>query len=235
MVFHPKRNHNLEARAHSHPTNVPPDFEQTADINRIIKLARTTPMALPSQKFTHNVMQHLSESGIRPRRTSYVSSLRSQSKMFLKRLIVPASTLELASCFFLAGFFYLVMGLSLYLGIYSLSPGTSTISWLKYQPIIALFIAFSFIIVGYILLKNTRLAFRIANLSIFCYILIVVINSVHAHGGPDIHMSHTAVRNVFVGSILMGIFLAMILYNFRRLSSLAYKDPFDPEGSCSDN
>ena len=148
---------------------------------------------------------------------------------------MPASVLELASCFFLTGFFYLVLGLSLYLGIYSLGLGSSTIDWLKYQPIIAFFIAFSFITVGFILLKKTRLAFRIANLSIFCYILLAIINSVQAYAGLGNHMSYTAVHSVSAGSIIMGIFLAMTLNNFQRLSSLPPKDPFDAEGSCTGN
>ena len=235
MVFHPNRNHKFVAKFLLHSTNVPPGFEQAADIKRIIELARTTPMELPSQKFTQNVMQHLSENDISPRRTSYIFSLNSRSRRSLKRLIMPASVLELASCFFLAGFFYLVMGLSLYLGVYSLGLGSSTINWLKYQPIIAFFIAFSFITVGFILLKKTRLAFRIANLSIFCYILLAIINSVQAHAGLGNHMSYTAVHSVSAGSIIMGIFLAMTLNNFQRLSSLPPKDQLDAEGSCTGN
>ena len=148
---------------------------------------------------------------------------------------MPASVLELASCFFLAGFFYLVMGLSLYLGVYPLHLGSTAINWLKYQPIIALLIAFSFITVGYILLKKTRLAFRIANFSIFCYILLAIINSVQAHAGLGGHMSYTAVHSVLLGSIIMGIFLAITLNNFQRLSSLPPKDPIDPVVSCAGN
>ena len=235
MVFHPKSNRKLEAKSHSHPTNVPPDFEQAEVIRRIVKLARTTPMDLPTHNFTHNVMQRLTENCINPSRTSDIFSLKFRAKMSLKHLIMPASALELASCFFLAGFFYLVMGLSLYLGVHSLGLGSSTINWLKYQPIIALLIAFSFISVGYILLKKIRFAFRIANLSIFCYILLAIINSIQAHAGLGHHMSYLAVHSVLVGTIIMGIFLAITLNNFQYQSLIHPKDLNDPKGSSTGN
>ena len=235
MVFHTPKKNNVTATSRSHPTSVPPDFEQAASIKRIIKMARTTPMDKPSQNFTQNVMQRLSGNSFGPSRLPDTLFLKFRSQMLLKRLMMPASVLELASCFFLTGFFYLVMGLSVFLGVYALDLDSSSIRWLKYQPIIALFIAISFITVGYILLKKTRLAFRIANWAIFCYILLEISNSVMAYSRVSSDTSFSAVLPVLGGTIIMGLFLAMTLNNFQRLSSLPPKDPIDPDGSCAGN
>jgi hypothetical protein len=93
------------------------------------------------------------------------------------------------------------------------------IEWLKYQPIIALFIAKSFITVGYILLKDTQLAFRIAKWSIFCYILLAIGNSVAALGGLSYYLKFRALLSVLGSTIIMGIFLVMAINNHQGLSS----------------
>jgi hypothetical protein len=225
MANPPKKPNEKHLGSIAPPPEMPPEFEQAAAIKSIVDLARTTPLSSPSEYFTHEVMHRLSEDSNRPLRTSDHTAPKSRMKIWPKRLIMPTSMVELASCFFLAGFFYLVMGLSLYFGIQYLDFSTSTTDWIQHQPIIALLMAFCFSTVGYILLKNTRLAFRIANLSIFCYILISIINGVQAHTTFGNHFSFNAVLCALVGSTVMGIFLAVTLHNFKRQS------PFPSNGS----
>ena len=200
-------------------TELPDDFEGMAAFESILSLIESSASVTPPQDFTRKVMQRLSETTTGSRQTSDSPSLSYRLKILIEHLTMPASTIEVATCFFLTGFFYLVLGISLHVGLKSISSATASTGWISYQPHIAILAAIGFAAVGGILLKNNRLAFRIANLAIICYILLSIFNLVQVQAIPASPFSLIGGLCFAAGTIMLGIFLAVTVNNFKRRTS----------------
>lgn len=204
-IPHQEKNHvpNL------HTTELPDDFERTATFEAILTLIKSSAPATPPPDFTRNVMRRLSE-----RNTSRRQSISDRLKVSIGQLTLPATAMEVATCFFLSGFFYLVLGISLHVGLKSLGADPSATGWFYYQPHLAVLIAMGFTTVGFLFWKNNRLAFRIANLTTIFYVLFSIVNSVQAQSISSRPFSISGVLSFSAGTILVGIFLAVTVNNF---------------------
>ena len=213
----PRQNKTLNGR--SHKTEISDDFECSAAFETILTLAGSAANVAPPPDFTRKVMHRLSETGSGARRTSGAASLGDRLKMSFGYLTRPASVVEVATCYFLTGFFYLVLGICFHLGLKSLAAAPSAAGWLYYQPLIAVLTAMGFTTVGFLLLKKNRLAFRIANLATICYILFSIINGIQVQAIPASPLSSIGGLCFSAGSIMIGSFLAVTVNNFQRWPS----------------
>ena len=124
----PRQKKTLNGR--SHKTEISDDFERSAAFETILTLAGSAANVAPPPDFTRKVMHRLSETGTGARRTSGAPSLGDRLKMSFGYLTRPASVVEVATCFFLTGFFYLVLGICFHLGLKSLAVAPSAAGWL---------------------------------------------------------------------------------------------------------
>jgi hypothetical protein len=207
----PRQKKTLNGR--SHKTEISDDFECSAAFETILTLAGSAANVAPPPDFARKVMHRLSETG------SGAPSLSDRLKMSFGYLTRPASLVEVATCYFLTGFFYLVLGICFHLGLKSLAVAPSAAGWLYYQPLIAVLTAMGFTTVGFLLLKKNRLAFRIANLATICYILFSIINGIQVQAIPASPLSSIGGLCFSAGSIMIGSFLAVTVNNFQRWPS----------------
>jgi hypothetical protein len=199
---------------------LPDDFEVAPAFETIRTLAGSSANAAPPQDFTHKVMRRLAEKAIGFRQSLDDQSRKHRLQVSIRNLLIPASAVEIATCFFLTGFFYLVLGIILHFGLKSLAIDSPAAGWIYYQPHIALLTAMGFAAVGVFLLQNNRLAYRIANLAIICYILLSIVNGVQVRINPATPFSFSGVLCFSAGATILGLFLAVAVNNFRRWASL---------------
>ena len=101
----------------SHTTELHKDFSDSLGFESILNLMNSSATVTPPLGFTPKVMHRLSELDIDPRRSSDRNSLNDRLQGAFEYLTSPATAIEMATCFFLSGFFYLVLGISLHLGL----------------------------------------------------------------------------------------------------------------------
>ena len=106
---------------HQEKNNVPPahttellkDYDDSTGFESVLNLVNSSATIAPPPDFTPKVMRRLSELDIDPRRSSDRNSLNDRLQAAIGNLTSPATAMEMATCFFLSGFFYLVLGISL--------------------------------------------------------------------------------------------------------------------------
>ncbi len=204
---------------HGHTTELTDDIESTVAFEFILNLLKSSATVTPPPDFTPKVIQCLSQLNIDPRRSSDRNSLNDRLQDAIGNLTSPATAMEMATCFFLSGFFYLVLGISLHLGLKSLGVNPQATGWIYYQPHLAVLIAMGFSTVGFLFLKNSHRAFRIANLTTIVYILFSIFNSVQVQLISSNPFSISAVLCFSAGTIFVGVFLAVTVNNFKRWAS----------------
>ena len=217
---------------HQEKNNVPPahttellkDYDDSTGFESVLNLVNSSATIAPPPDFTPKVMRRLSELDIDPRRSSDRNFLNDRLQTAIGNLTSPATAIEMATCFFLSGFFYLVLGISLFIGLKSLGANPQATGWIYYQPHLAMLIAMSFSTVGFLFLKNSRRSFRIANLTTIVCILFSIFNCVQVQLISSSFFSLSAVLSFSVGTLFVGIFLAVTVNNFKRWASLSRFD-----------
>ena len=199
--------------------DLPDEFEGTPTFEPILTLVRSLPAVEPPRDFSHKLMRRLSEGNSGLIQAVDGQPLSRRLKDAIQRLTRPTSVLEVATCFFLSGFFYLALSVSLYVGLKSLNTAPTATGWIYYQPYIAVLIAMGFITVGVLLSKKNRLAFRFANSIIIFFIIFSIINGMQIQSIPPSPFSFYGVLCFSAGTIILGIFLAVTLNSGGRWAS----------------
>lgn len=131
----------------------------------------------PPEGFTAKIMVRLPEEKI-PRRKFLFNQLfihaifSTNMKMSFRN---PVTKKECSFYFFLTGFFYLILGLILMLGL-SLSGGLNFPEWLTIQPIVGLLLAAELIILGIAVYKSGESAIRFTRIGIILYAALIILN-----------------------------------------------------------
>ncbi|KQC10675.1 MAG: hypothetical protein APR62_11730 [Smithella sp. SDB] len=150
------------------------EWERFRDLTGIME--NTSPMQ-PSKGFTAKIMARLPEEKV-PRRQLLLKQLFGNSA-FPTNLNIgfsnPVTKTECSFYFLLTGFFYLVLGLILMLGLY-LSGGPRYPEWLTIQPLIGLLLAVELIALGIIVYTNGESAVRFARGGVFIYAILIILN-----------------------------------------------------------
>jgi hypothetical protein len=192
------------------------DFERMADFHAVISLAESTPVPAPPPDFTARVMDRLAKEDFKPHRKTSAPPLGHLLKNWTEQLTIPASTADVAACFFLAGFFYLALGICLHFGMAYWGADPLAVGWLLYQPRMAGLMATGFTVVGFLLLHRRRPAYRTATAWILCYILFSIANGVHLAGTRANPFGFAGTLLFTCGAVFMGIFLALITHSLNR-------------------
>jgi len=181
---------------------------EEAGFQHIIQIMRqTTPVQTPDN-FTERVM------GLLPKHLP--DSWQPNYVRILNALTEATTWTECSLCFFMAGFFYLIMGIVLIPGLKKLGDQMSVANWIMIQPQIALITAFGFLVLGVLLLKKGVAAVRMVHLCTLIYIGLAIMNGIavgKAFGSPSVTVGIPLFMMV---GILMGGFLAVVLQKYHR-------------------
>ncbi len=191
-------------------------FENSAEFKPIITIALKSESVAPSNHFTNHVMSGLPEHAPSIVQQFFPTWIEIQKKINLKSWIEVSDHRECSICFFLAGFFYLILGLFLMSGLSAITDHSSISRWLLLQPQIALVISFSLMLFGIIVLRESLAAIKIARLGIISFIGFSIINSVSIQCSPGNPFHSVGLISFTICSISIGIFLGAMIQKFFR-------------------
>jgi hypothetical protein len=169
------------------------------DYKDIINLMEATPKAPVPDNFTQNVMERItllnfSEKGVESRWAQILS---------------VSNPRECSFCFFITGFFYLIMGIILMLGLRAISSGIEVADWISLQPSLTIGAAIWLLALGLLLILDGRIGIKIAQYGTLLYIFFTVVNGILMR--PYLRVPHADVFVIgFVATgTLMGIMLSL--------------------------
>ncbi|MEA3486300.1 MAG: hypothetical protein U9R20_01435 [Thermodesulfobacteriota bacterium] len=184
----------------------------------ILDIIKEVPPVQPPDDFARKVMNeiHGMESGIWSRIMRAL--MKKRENVFDTEMILrgDATGGQCSFCFFMGGFFYLILGVVLMLGFGKISSGVITAEWVALQPYISFATAIFFGVLGSILLMDGRNPVKVAKLGALMYIAFAVSN------GAVIQMSFGAPSAIIFGftfgiiGVLTGAFLGIMVDGYQR-------------------
>lgn len=206
-------------------------FENSTEFKRIINIAFKSEPVEPSIDFTNRVMSGLSENAPSIVQQLFPTLIGIQKKIDFKSWIEVSDHRECSICFFLAGFFYLILGLFLISGLSTIADHSSISRWLLLQPQIALVISFFLMFFGIMVLRESLAAIKIARLGIISFIGFSIINSIGIQLSPGNPFHSAGLISFTICSISIGIFLGAMVQKFFRIKNRQYISALEQE--CS--
>ena len=134
----------------------------------LINLMEATPKAPVPDNFTQNVME----------RISLFNPLEAGVQSRWAQILSVSNPRECSFCFFITGFFYLIMGIVLMLGFNAIGSGISVSEWIKLQPQFTIGAAMWLLALGVLLIMDGRIAIKIAQYGTLLYIFFTVVNGI---------------------------------------------------------
>ncbi|MBU1570191.1 MAG: hypothetical protein KKD92_15065 [Proteobacteria bacterium] len=169
------------------------------DYKDLINLMEATPKAPVPDNFTQNVMGRIalfnpSEAAVQSRWAQILS---------------VSNPRECSFCFFITGFFYLIMGIVLMAGFKAIGSGIAVAEWIKLQPHLTIGAAMWLLALGMLLIVDGRIAIKIAQYGTLLYIFFTVVNGILMR--PYLRVPHAdffIIGFVATGA-LMGVMLSL--------------------------
>ena len=193
----------------------------------LIQLMEKMPAVAPSADFTHRVLTRLEKENTGARHYSSAWSFSSQrfmpaqifqNKFFLRDLVEsfrrPVAKTDCAFYFILTGFFFLVLGLILMVGMQKLTADAPVAGWLAMQPLFSLIAAVGLLTLGAAIYLDGIVAFRIARLALLFYAIMVIVN-----GWTGITITHDPFATV-IAAITSDSLSAVKMRVYRGLEKL---------------
>jgi len=175
----------------------------------IIDRIKSTPVIQPPESFTDSVMQRLPDRypGILLAAASFIHQL-------YKYAMTPdgdrASGLTRRECsfyFFVTGFFYLIIGIILMIGLQRISAGISAMEWIKLQPLLIIGAAIWLLVLGIVLMLDGRRGVKAAKYGTIVYIFFTIINAILMWHYLHIPFAGVFIMGFVATSALMGVML----------------------------
>ena len=151
-----------------------------------------------------SLLKVLGEALLRPHEVSFhpLNALRS-----------PVSGQECSFYFIMVGVFYAILGVILMVGLQKLGTTLGTPGWVRWQPQIALVTAGCMVAIGLYLLKDGKLALRMARIGALVYLGFALLNGVFVSLEWDIPVSaFVSLLSALIG-LPTGFFLIRTLQN----------------------
>ena len=184
-------------------------------LDTIARMMRQDPAVEPPGSLGERVMERIracrpsvwkvvGEALLRPR-TASVDPLRA--------LRFPISGQECSFYFIMVGVFYAILGVILMVGLHKLGASLVTPGWVRWQPQIALVTAGCMAAIGLYLLKDGKLALRMARVGALVYLGFAVLNGVFVSLEWDIPVSaFVSLLSALIG-LPTGFFLIRTIQN----------------------
>jgi hypothetical protein len=131
----------------------------------------------------------------------------------LNALRAPVSGQECSFYFIMVGVFYAILGVILMVGLHKLGASLITPGWVRWQPQIALVTAGCMVAIGLYLLKDGKLALRMARIGALVYLGFALLNGVFVSLEWDIPVSaFVSLLSALIG-LPTGFFLIRTIQN----------------------
>jgi hypothetical protein len=178
----------------------------------IIDLIKSTPAIQPPDDFNRRLMSRLPEldQGVwaKAKQTLFNPSGAAIKSRWAQ--ILPVSNKrECSFCFFITGFFYLIIGIVLMAGFKAIGSSMAAMEWITLQPHLTIGAAAWLLALGMVLMMDGSIAIKIARYGTLFYIFFTVFNGILMR--PYLHVPYAGVFVIgFVAtSALMGVMLAL--------------------------
>lgn len=181
------------------------EWEQFRDLTEIMENAG---QKKPSENFTSAVMARLSE-GKETIKTFSLGRLFSNNLNFSFQNSVTKT--ECAFCFFLTGFFYLIIGSILMVGIQGIGSSMAAMEWIKLQPHLTIGEAIWLLVLGVILMIAGSAGMKIAKYGTLLYIFFAVVNSMLLRPYLRFPYADIFIIGLAATGALMGIMLVQVV------------------------
>jgi hypothetical protein len=172
---------------------------------RIAELIAEIERERPPEDFTARVMFRVEAVQPVPGFVGLIRSLETRVAGFALRR--PVTRSESSFYFFLVGFFYFIVGVTVLAGLRAFPPITSLSGWIALQPYASFTIALLFLILGVILRTEKRHVFPILTAGICGYIAMIVLNGILL----QLLLGTTSTLFFTAGLILAGGFMGLLL------------------------
>jgi len=185
----------------------------------IMEIIKTAPPVSPPPDFTDRVMARIRT--LDPSLEGEGVQRRSQwsPKAVVRSLFVaPATASECSFCFMMAGFFYLILGIVLAAGLRGIG-GHLHQGWIMHQAAASFAVAFGLGALGLLVRKKSLRALNIVRLCvlIYCGLVLVIGMLLQFQTESAAPANYPAWLAFLAGSILMGAFLALVVYRYRGM------------------
>jgi hypothetical protein len=152
--------------------------EKWARFRDLTETMEKAPRQEPPEGFTTMVLARLPEGKGTVRRFLFLRPFWTPAlaTYLTSGLKLPMTNTEFAFCFFLTGFFYLVLGFVLFLGMRDFSGDVAGSSWLHVQPFIGFFLALWFFAFSVLLRGRRPAGLKAARIAVFIYLEIILVN-----------------------------------------------------------
>jgi hypothetical protein len=203
----------LDGKGFSTETREPESHWRKFDA--IARMMREEPASEPPAGLGERVMAHIrahqpslwkvvGEALLRPREVSFHP---------LNALRFPVSGQECSFYFIMVGVFYAILGVILMVGLQRLGASLVAPGWVRWQPQIALVTAGCMAAIGLYLLKDGKLALRMARVGALVYLGFALLNGIFASLEWDIPVSAAlSLLSTLVG-VPTGFFLIRAIQN----------------------
>jgi hypothetical protein len=176
----------------------------------IIDRIKATPAIEPPASFTDNVMRRLPD-----RNPGILLAVASFLYQLYNYALAPdgdrASGLTRRECsfyFFITGFFYLIVGIILMIGLQGISSGMAAMEWIKLQPHLTIGAAIWLIALGVVLMLDGSVGIRAARYGALLYIFFAVVNGILMRTYLHIPFAGVFIIGFVATSAIMGFMLA---------------------------
>ena len=182
-------------------------MEKFADIIEQIKKQKTIG---PPEFFTDQVMRKLPNQypGILPEAASFVNQLYNS-------VLAPdgdrASGLTRRECsfyFFITGFFYLIIGTILMIGLQGISTGMAAMGWIKLQPHLTIGAAIWLLALGVVLMLDGSVVIKAARYGTLFYVFFAFVNGILMWQYLNVPFAGVLIIGFVATSVIMGFMLA---------------------------
>jgi len=186
--------------------------EDMSEFKDLIRIMETTPKVQPPDGFTEGVMVRLATEqtdGVWMRIHSMIDPIVAGVGNGWIQQMTVSTPRECSLCFFMTGFFYLIMGIILTIGFRTIGSGMALADWIALQPYLAIGSAIWLMTLGVILIMDGRVANKLVQYGTLLYIFFTVFNGVLMR--PYLHIPYAGVfiTGFIAASAVMGTMLAL--------------------------
>lgn len=153
------------------------ETEKKVRLRELTEIMGKTPKARPPEGFTATVMARLPQGNATVRRWSSLQppGIQAFAMKWPPGFGHRLARTECAFCFLLSGFFYLVLGFVLMVGLQR-PAGVHPPGWLSFQPLFGLLLAAWLTAIGVVLYADAASSMRIARIGTLLYAVLVFMN-----------------------------------------------------------
>lgn len=177
----------------------------------LIDLIKSAPAIQPPDDFTPGVMARLPEldQGVWARAKHTLFNLSGAGVQSRWQILPVSNTRECSFCFFITGFFYLIMGIVLMAGFKTIGSNMAAMEWITLQPHLTIGAAIWLLALGMVLMMDGSTAIKITRYGTLFYVFFAIVNGILMR--PYLHVPYAGVFIIgFVAtSALMGVMLAL--------------------------